>query len=62
MSVRIAPTLQKACDGADGLINCTPMGMVGYGGNTFAGIPLAGRKWVCDAVYTPLETDLLKES
>jgi shikimate dehydrogenase len=62
MSVRIAPTLQQACQGADGLINCTPMGMVGYGGNAFAGIPLAGRKWVCDAVYTPLETAFLKES
>jgi shikimate dehydrogenase len=62
MSVHIAPTLQKACDGADGLINCTPMGMVGYGGNAFAGIPPAGRKWVCDAVYTPLETTFLNES
>lgn len=62
MSVRIAPTLQQACQCADGLINCTPMGMVGYGGNAFAGIPLAGRKWVCDAVYTPLETAFLKES
>lgn len=62
MSVSIAPTLQKACDGADGLINCTPMGMVGYGGNAFAGIPLVGRKWVCDAVYTPLETAFLKEA
>jgi shikimate dehydrogenase len=62
MSVSIAPTLEKACDGADGLINCTPMGMVGYGGNAFAGIPLTGRKWVCDAVYTPLETAFLKET
>jgi shikimate dehydrogenase len=62
MSVHIAPTLQKACDGADGLINCTPMGMVGYGGNPFAGIPFAGRKWLCDAVYTPLETTFLNES
>jgi shikimate dehydrogenase len=62
MSVNIMPTLQEACDGADGLINCTPMGMVGYGGNAFAGILLADRRWVCDAVYTPLETTFLKES
>lgn len=62
MSVDVAPALEQACQGADGLINCTPMGMVGYGGNAFAGIPLAGRKWVCDAVYTPLETEFLKES
>lgn len=62
MSVRIEATLQQACQDADGLINCTPLGMVGYGGNAFAGIPLAGRTWVCDAVYTPLETEFLKES
>ena len=36
--------------------------MVGYGGNAFAGIPLAGRKWVGDAIYMPLETAFLKES
>lgn len=62
MIVHVAPTLEQACQGADGLMNCTPMGMVGYGGNAFAGISLAGRKWVCDAVYTPLETEFLKES
>ena len=62
MSVDIALTLEQACQGADGLVNCTPLGMVGYGGNAFAGIPLTGRKWVFDAVYTPLETPFLKES
>jgi shikimate dehydrogenase len=62
MSVRVEPTLQQACDGADGLVNCTPMGMVGYGGNAFIGISLAGRKWMFDAIYTPLETAFLKES
>lgn len=62
MSVHVAPTLQQACLDADGLINCTPAGMVGYGGNAFGGIPVEGRKWVCDAVYTPLETIFLKES
>jgi shikimate dehydrogenase len=62
ISVSSMPTLQKACDGADGLINCTPMGMVGYGGNAFAGVPLAGRKWVCDAVYTPPKTAFLIEA
>lgn len=62
ISVHVAPTLQEACLDAEGLINCTPLGMIGYGGNAFAGIPLTGRKWVFDAVYTPLETTFLKES
>ena len=54
-------SLAEACDGATGLINCTPLGMVGYGGNAFAGIPLKGRAWIFDAIYTPLETPFLKE-
>lgn len=61
MPVFVAPSLQDACEGADGLVNCTPRGMVGYGGNAFAGISLRGRQWICDVVYTPLETTFLKE-
>lgn len=56
-----ATSLAEACEGAAGLINCTPVGMVGYGGNAFAGIPLQGRSWIFDAVYTPLETPFLTE-
>jgi shikimate dehydrogenase len=55
-----ASSLAKACEGATGLINCTPLGMVGYGGNAFEDIPMAGRAWIFDAVYTPLETPFLK--
>ena len=54
-------SLADACGGATGLINCTPLGMVGYGGNAFEGIPVKGRAWIFDAVYTPLETPFLKE-
>jgi shikimate dehydrogenase len=61
MPVFVAPSLQDACEGADGLVNCTPRGMIGYGGNAFAGISLRGRQWICDVVYTPLETTFLKE-
>src|SRR4051794_40552660 len=56
ISVRIASSLRDACEGAEGLINCTPIGMIGHGGNAFAGIDIKGRKWICDAVYTPVET------
>ncbi len=61
MPVFVAPSLKDACEGADGLVNCTPRGMIGYGGNAFAGISLRGRQWICDVVYTPLETTFLKE-
>ena len=57
----VAPaSLADACEDATGLINCTPLGMVGYGGNAFANVPLNGRTWIFDAVYTPLQTPFLK--
>jgi len=61
MPVFVAPSLKDACESADGLVNCTPQGMIGYGGNAFSGIALRGRQWICDVVYTPLETTFLKE-
>ncbi|HET7911743.1 MAG TPA: shikimate dehydrogenase [Pseudolabrys sp.] len=61
MDVRVARSIQDASKNADGLINCTPRGMTGYGGNAFEGIRLNGRRWICEAVYTPIETPFLKE-
>ncbi len=60
VNVAAAPSLADTCEGATGLINCTPLGMVSYGGNAFHDIPLKGRTWIFDAVYTPLETPFLK--
>ncbi len=60
MKVRCAASLADACDGANGLANCSPKGMIGYGGNAFQDIALAGRAWVFDAVYTPRETPFLR--
>ena len=62
MAVSVAPSLEAACEGAAAFVNCTPKGMSGYGGDAFAGIQLRGRRWICDVVYTPIETDLLKKA
>nr|WP_229666022.1 shikimate dehydrogenase [Wenxinia marina] len=45
--------------GADGLINCTPVGMVGYGGIPLPAAHMPGAAWAFDAVYTPAETEFL---
>jgi shikimate dehydrogenase len=45
--------------GADGLVNCTPLGMIGYGGSAFPEELISGRRWTFDAVYTPIETPFL---
>lgn len=41
---------------ADGIVNCTPVGMVGYPGSPVPDTVFAGMRWAFDAVYTPAET------
>jgi shikimate dehydrogenase len=48
--------------GADGIVNCTPLGMVGIGGTPLPASALAGAKWCFDAVYTPVETTFLRDA
>ena len=51
----------KTADGpVDGLLNCTPIGMVGYDGLPVGRNVIARAAWVFDAVYTPPETAFLK--
>jgi len=48
--------------GARGLINCTPVGMVGYGGTPLPRARMAGADWAFDAVYTPVDTPFLQDA
>lgn len=52
----------EAAKGATGLINCTPVGMVGYEGTPLPRAAMCGAKWAFDAVYTPVETEFLKDA
>jgi len=45
--------------GADGVVNCTPVGMVGYPGTPLAADAMKGAVWAFDAVYTPADTQFL---
>ncbi|OGW01675.1 MAG: shikimate dehydrogenase [Nitrospinae bacterium RIFCSPLOWO2_02_39_17] len=47
---------------ADIIINTTPVGMKGYNQLLFAYDYISNRHLVCDIVYRPLETKLLKEA
>ncbi|QHQ36313.1 shikimate dehydrogenase family protein [Algicella marina] len=51
-----------AAQGADGIINCTPLGMVGIGGTPLACEAMLGASWAFDAVYTPVETEFLQDA
>lgn len=48
--------------GAAGIINCTPVGMVGFDGTPLPRASLTGANWAFDAVYTPVNTQFLQDA
>jgi shikimate dehydrogenase len=54
--------MAAAVDGADGIINCTPLGMNGIGGSPLPADAIQGGEWVFDAVYTPADTQFLQNA
>lgn len=51
-----------AARGADGIVNCTPLGMVGIGGSPLPFEAMQGATWAFDAVYTPVDTPFLLDA
>ena len=62
LDVQLAATVEQASDCADGLVNCSPLGMVGSPGSAFPRTTFGGRHWAFDAVYTPIDTQFLVEA
>jgi len=62
LDVTVCDNAEEAARGAQGLINCTPVGMVGYGGTPLAATAMAGAEWAFDAVYTPADTQFLSDA
>ena len=52
--------LGAAVRGAKGIVNASPIGMVGIPGNPVPPDYLSSAHWVADIIYTPLETQLIK--
>ncbi len=61
-AIRVIPDAGTAARGAAGLINCTPVGMVGYEGTPLPADAMAGAAWAFDAVYTPADTRFLQDA
>ncbi len=59
IEVNVAASISDAVTGADGLANCTPLGMVGHSGTAIPGALIRDQTWAFDAVYTPVETEFL---
>jgi shikimate dehydrogenase len=47
---------------ATGIVNCTPVGMSGYGGSPLNTKAMPGAEWAFDAVYTPADTRFLADA
>lgn len=62
LSVSVFDSAEQAAPGAQGLVNCTPVGMVGYPGTPLPAPAMQGADWAFDAVYTPVDTDFLKDA
>lgn len=60
IKVQAMSDINQATAGCDGLLNGTPVGMLGYPGSPFTASQVSRATWVFDAVYTPMETDFLK--
>jgi shikimate dehydrogenase len=56
---RVAASVEEALEGATGLVNGTPVGMLPNRGMPVPAALLHEKMWVADAVYSPLITPLL---
>ena len=57
--IALCDSMIAAAEGADGIVNATPLGMAGIGGNAIPDSALEGAAWAFDAVYTPEWTNFL---
>jgi shikimate dehydrogenase len=62
LDITVTADPAEAAAGASGVINCTPVGMVGYGGTPLPRDLMTGASWAFDAVYTPVDTQFLKDA
>ena len=58
--VEAVTDLARALDDAQGLVNATPLGMLGHPGMAVPGSAVRPDLWVSDVVYFPLETELVR--
>ena len=62
VEVSAAATLEEAASGAHGIVNCSPVGMVGHDGTPVPRGLMLGSAWAFDAVYTPVDTRFLADA
>ena len=62
IEVTAVASLEEAANGANGIVNCSPVGMVGHEGTPVTRGLMIGAAWAFDAVYTPVDTRFLADA
>ena len=62
VEVATVASLEEAASGAHGIVNCSPVGMVGHDGTPVPRGLMRGAAWAFDAVYTPTDTRFLADA
>lgn len=63
LEVNVTNDINAAVDGAQGILNCTPVGMAGMEHAALVNADqLRGAKWAFDAVYTPEHTAFIENA
>ena len=62
IEVAAVDSLEEAASGANGIVNCSPVGMVGHDGTPVPRGLMRGAAWAFDAVYTPVDTRFLADA
>jgi shikimate dehydrogenase len=57
--VDVATSAEEAVDGVDGVVNGTPVGMYLQPGTPVGLAAIRDQRWIFDAIYSPIETELM---
>ncbi len=62
VNIVVGESVEAIALGADGLVNCSALGMHQYPGSAFPTHVVTGQRWAFDAVYTPRNTPFLQDA
>jgi shikimate dehydrogenase len=62
VEITVATSAASAVDGADGVVNGTPVGMYFQPGTPIDPAAIGGQRWLFDAIYSPIETVLMQRA
>jgi shikimate dehydrogenase len=60
--VDVAVSAEAAVDGVDGVVNGTPVGMYLQPGTPVDLAAIGDQQWLFDAIYSPIETELMQRA